>query len=76
MICGALLAFALFVINYLVTELGKTVDSVILFPVSSSLSIGITAIIGWLAFKEKLTIKNFIGLIVGLLGIIVIGVFN
>ena len=75
LICGALLAFALFVINYLVTELGKTVDSVILFPVSSALSIGITAIIGWLVFKEKLTIKNFIGLIVGLLGIIVIGIF-
>ena len=37
--------------------------------------IGITAIIGWLVFKEKLTIKNFIGLIVGLLGIIVIGIF-
>ena len=75
LICGGLLAFALFIINYLVTELGKTVDSVILFPVSSALSIGITAIIGWLVFKEKLTIKNFIGLIVGLLGIIVIGIF-
>ena len=75
LICGGLLAFALFVINYLVTELGKTVDSVILFPVSSALTISITTLIGWLVFKEKLTIKNFIGLIVGLLGIIVIGIF-
>lgn len=75
LICGGLLAFALFVINYLVTELGKTVDSVILFPVSSALTISITALIGWLVFKEKLTIKNFIGLIVGLLGIVVIGIF-
>ncbi len=75
LVCGALLAFALFVINYLVTELGKTVDSVILFPVSSALTISITTLIGWLVFKEKLTIKNFIGLIVGLSGIIVIGVF-
>ena len=75
LICGALLAFALFVINYLVTELGKTVDSVILFPVSSALTISITTLIGWVVFKEKLTIKNFIGLVVGLLGIVVIGIF-
>lgn len=73
-VCGALLALALFAINYLVTELGKTVDSVILFPASSAISIGITAIVGWCFFKEKLTIKNFLGLIVGLAGIIVIGV--
>ncbi len=73
LVCGGLLAFALFVINFLVTELGKTVDSVILFPVSSAISIVMTAVIGWVVFKEKLNLKSIIGLIVALLGIIIIG---
>lgn len=73
LVCGGLLAFALFVINFLVTELGKTVDSVILFPVSSAISIVMTAFIGWVVFKEKLNLKSIIGLIVALAGIIIIG---
>jgi drug/metabolite transporter (DMT)-like permease len=76
LICGSLLALAVFVINYLVTELGKTVPSVILFPISSAISIGLSALIGWVMYKEKLTKKNFIGLFVGLLGIIVIGLLT
>lgn len=76
LICGASLALAVFVINYLVTELGKTVPSIILFPVSSAISIGLSALIGWLLYKEKLTTRNFIGLFIGLLGIIVIGVLT
>ena len=76
LICGTLLALAVFIINYLVTELGKTVPSVILFPVSSAISIGLSAVIGWLMYKEKLTARNFIGLFIGLIGIIVIGILT
>ncbi len=76
LICGALLAFAVFVINLLVTELGKTVPSVILFPISSAISIGLSVIVGWVVYKEKLTVRNFVGLFVGLLGIVVIGVLT
>ncbi len=76
LICGSLLALAVFVINYLVTELGKTVPSVILFPISSAISIGLSALVGWVMYKEKLTTRNFIGLFVGLLGIIVIGLLT
>lgn len=75
-VCGALLAFALFVINLVVTELGKTVPAVILFPVSSAISIGLSVIIGQIAFKEKMTLRNFIGLVIGLAGIIVIGMLT
>lgn len=76
LICGTLLAFAVFVINLLVTELGKTVPSVILFPISSAISIGLSVIVGWVVYKEKLTVRNFVGLFVGLLGIVVIGVLT
>ena len=76
LLCGALLAFALFVINLLVTQMGKTVDSVILFPVSSALSLGLVALVGWAAFQEKLALKNWIGLLIGLLGIVIIGILT
>lgn len=76
LICGTLLALAVFVINLLVTELGKTVPSVILFPISSAISIGLSVIVGWVVYKEKLTVRNFVGLFVGLLGIVVIGVLT
>lgn len=73
LICGGLLAFAVFVINFVVTELGKTLPSVILFPVSNAISIVVTALIGLLVFKEKLTVKSIIGLVVALAGIVFIG---
>lgn len=73
LLCGGLLAFAVFVVSCLITELGKTLDSVILFPVSSALSISITAVIGRIFFKEKLTLKKILGLVVGLGGIVVLG---
>lgn len=61
LLCGIFLAFALFMINILVTELGKTISSVILFPSSSAISLSITALVGWVIYKEKLSVKNFIG---------------
>lgn len=73
---ATLLAFALFLINLLITELGKTVSSVILFPISSAITILITTIVGWLVYKEKLSIKNIIGVVLGLLSIVIIGVFT
>ncbi len=76
LICGSLLAFALFMINYTVTELGKTVDSVILFPVSSAITILMSTVVGWAVFKQKLTVKNLIGLILGFASIILISIFT
>lgn len=72
LICGAFLAFAVFVVNMLVTELGKTVESAILFSVSYAISIIITILVGALYYKEKITWKNALGIVlcVGSLAII------
>jgi drug/metabolite transporter (DMT)-like permease len=61
LVCGLILAFAVFVINILVTELGKSVDSAILFSVSYAISIIITILVGSIYYKEKITVKNVIG---------------
>lgn len=73
-ICGILLALALFLINIMITEMSKTVPSIIVFPVSSAISILIAVLVGYLVFKEKLSIKKIIGLIVGVASIIILGV--
>lgn len=72
LICGLALAFAIFIINMLVTELGKSVDSAILFSVSNAISIIITILVGAIYYKEKITLKNIVGILlcVGALGII------
>lgn len=75
-ICGLLLALALFVINLLITEMGKTVSSVVLFPVSSAIGLIVTALVGRIAFNEKLSVKNLIGLALGVAAIVVISVLT
>ena len=74
LICGGLLAIAIFAVNFLVTELGKTVSSIVLFPVSASISICVTVLVGWIVYKEKLTIKNVIGVAAGLLAVILLAI--
>ncbi len=63
LICGAFLAFAVFVVNMLVTELGKTVASAVLFSVSYAISIIITILVGALYYKEKITWMNIVGIL-------------
>lgn len=63
LLCGLILAFAVFLINILVTELGKSVDSAILFSVSYAISILITILVGAIYYKEKITPKNVIGIL-------------
>ena len=73
-ICGILLALALFLINIMITEMGKTVSSIIIFPVSSAICIIIATLVGYFVFKEKLSVKKIIGLLVGIASIIIIGI--
>lgn len=63
LLCGLILAFAVFLINILVTELGKSVDSAVLFSVSYAISILITILVGAIYYKEKITPKNVIGIL-------------
>ncbi len=73
-IFGAALGLAVFLINILVTTLSKTVPSVVLFPISSAISLSITTLIGAVVYKEKLTVKNLFGVLLGLASIIVMNV--
>ncbi len=72
LLCGLILAFAVFMVNMLVTELGKYVDSAILFSVSYAISIVITILVGAAYYKEKITWKHCVGVVlcVGALAII------
>ena len=63
LIQGLILAFAVFLINMLVTNLGRALDSAILFSVSYAISIVITVLVGVVFYKERLTAKNIIGII-------------
>ncbi len=72
LIYGALLAIALFAINILVTYMASTMPSVILFTVSSAISIMITCLVGTIIFKENLTVKNIIGLVLGFVAIVMV----
>lgn len=74
LICGALLALAVFAVNLLVTSLAKTVPSAVLFTVSYAISIAITILVSTLFYKEKITWKNIIGIVLGLSAIIIINV--
>ena len=71
---GVVLAIAIFTINTVVTTLSKTIDSVILFPISSGILMLSSLLVGIIAFKEKLTVKNSIGLICSFISIIIINV--
>ena len=71
---GTLLGIAIFVINFLVTTLSKTIPSAQLFPISCAISIAVTTIVSMLRFKEKLNWKNIVGIIIGLVSIIMLNV--
>lgn len=72
---GALLAAAIFTINLLVTVLARTVESVVLFTVSSAMSIIITSVVGAVFFKEKLTLRNIFGTVLGIGAVLIINFF-
>ena len=69
---GALLALALFTISNLVTTLNKTYPPVVVFPVSSTISLIITAVVGAVAFQEKITWKKAVGIVLGIASVVVI----
>ena len=50
----------------------RSFDNVVLFPIYNIGVVSLTAVIGWLVFKEKLTLKNYIGLIIAVIAVILI----
>jgi len=47
-------------------------DNVVLFPVYNIGVVSVTALTGWLLFKEKLTWKNYLGLAIAIVAVILI----
>ncbi len=72
---GALLALGVFTVNLLVTTMAKTVPSAVLFTVTSALSIAVTCLVGAVGFKEKITAKKIVGILLGFVSIILVSVF-
>ncbi len=64
-ICGVLAALAVFFVNLLVTMMAKEISSVILFPVSITISMVICILVDVFAFKEKFNAMKIVGLVVG-----------
>ena len=73
---SALGGIGLGVINYFSTycvyNAMRCFDNVVLFPVYNIGVVSVTALTGWLLFKEKLTWKNYLGLAIAILAVILI----
>ena len=50
----------------------RSFDNVVLFPIYNIGVVSLTALTGWLLFKEKLTLKNYIGLVIAVIAVVLI----
>ena len=73
--CGAFLALALAVINILATELTAMVPAALLFSISNAIAIIVTMLVGCIVYKEKIGVKNIIGIVLCAVSLTVVGVF-
>ena len=69
LICSIGSAVSLSVISFVMTGLAGSVPSVVLFPLFNGLGIIFVCIGSVFAFKEKLSIKNVVGLLLGVCGL-------
>lgn len=70
--CALYQAFALFMIQQLVTILTPIMTSAVLFTVVNGSATIITAITGTLMYKEKINFKSALGIVIGIASLIVI----
>ena len=66
---------AAFLIQQIMAMLASKISSFVIFPVTTGSSVIMGAIIGWLCFREKLTVKSMIGIIGGIISLIMINMF-
>ncbi len=73
---NALGGLALGLVNYFSTssiyQSMRVFDNVVLFPIYNIGVVSLTALIGWLFFKEKLTWKNYLGLAIAIIAVYLI----
>lgn len=69
---GVALSCAVFIISQVSTIAAKTVQSIILFPLSNGGGMIICAIVSAIAFKERLNIKSIFGIAFGIASLMII----
>ncbi len=75
LIYGALLSAVLFLINYLATEASAIVPSVILFSLVNGGSTVISALVAAILYREPVSRKSALGIVVSIAALIVINTF-
>ena len=58
--------------TYSIYHAMRCFDNVVLFPIYNIGVVSLTALTGWLLFKEKLTWKNYLGLAIAIIAVILI----
>ena len=75
---NALGGLALGTVNFFSTcciyQAMRTFDNVVMFPVYNIGVVCLSALSGWLLFKEKLTWKNYLGLVIAIIAVLLITV--
>ena len=71
---GVALGVINFFSTYCVFHAMRYFDNVVLFPIYNIGVVCLTALIGWLLFKEKLTWKNYLGLAIAIIAVVLITV--
>ena len=71
---GIVLGVINFFSTYCIFHAMRCFDNVILFPIYNIGVVSLTALTGWLLFKEKLTWKNYLGLAIALIAVVLITV--
>ena len=64
-----------FAINQTLTALSSHIPALVIFPITMGSSVIMGVIVGWVCFKEKLTLKNMIGIFFGILSLVMINLF-
>ena len=65
---GVINYFSTFCVYYAM----RSFDNVVLFPIYNIGVVSLTAVTGWLLFKEKLTWKNYLGLGIAIIAVLLI----
>ncbi len=69
---GIMLGVINFFSTFCVYHAMRCFDNVVLFPIYNIGVVSLTALTGWLLFKEKLTWKNYLGLAIAIIAVILI----
>ncbi|MBP5573428.1 MAG: DMT family transporter [Bacteroidales bacterium] len=72
MVGGMVLGGVNFFSTYFVYHAMRVFDNVVLFPIYNIGVVCLTALAGWLLFKEKLTWKNYLGLGIAIIAVVLI----